>query len=227
MKMDRMPTDQLAFIKNVVDEATIMKRMDHERIVKFIGFDLKHFSIIMEMMPRGSLSSFIKKNKASMRWSERYQMMLDVCEGMAFLHSNVYADKTAKQVMFHQDLKSANVLLSAEGGMIRGKIGDFGLSRTFLPPLTQNIVLTQIDELETASPENVKLNGGTRCYQAPVRALFSNHYRNCLFKMPSSQRRQTSLRLASYSSSLLHCVLPQRSTKFYGRVYCWCLSLHR
>jgi serine/threonine protein kinase len=59
-------------------------------------------------------------------------MMLDICEGMAFLHSNVHAEKSAKQVLFHQDLKSANVLLTAEGGIIRGKIGDFGLSCMFL-----------------------------------------------------------------------------------------------
>jgi serine/threonine protein kinase len=74
----------------------------------------------MELMPRGSLSSFIKKNKKTLRWSERYKMMLDVCEGMAFLHFNVYAAKKAKHFLFHQDLKIANVLLTAEGWIIRG-----------------------------------------------------------------------------------------------------------
>jgi hypothetical protein len=128
IKLDRMPKDQLAFIRNVVDEATIMKEMKHERVVPFIGFDIKTFSIIMELMPRGSLSSFIKENKKTCRWSTRYQMMLDICEGMAFLHSGEYPDGSIKQVLYHQDLKTANVMLVAEGGMIRSKIGDFGLS---------------------------------------------------------------------------------------------------
>jgi serine/threonine protein kinase len=55
--------------------------------------------------------------------------MLDICEGMAYLHSSTYADGSEKKVLFHQDLKSANVLLAEEDGILRAKIGDFGLSR--------------------------------------------------------------------------------------------------
>jgi serine/threonine protein kinase len=102
--------------------------MKHERVLQFIGFDIKTFLIIMELMPRGSLSSFIAEHKKTMSWSTRYQMMLDICEGMAFLHSSVYPDGSPKQVLYHQDLKSPNVMLVAEGGVIRAKIGDFGLS---------------------------------------------------------------------------------------------------
>jgi serine/threonine protein kinase len=58
-------------------------------------------------------------------------MMLDICNGMEFLHSNVYP---MKQVLFHQDLKSGNILLCMEGSppILRGKISDFGLSCKFL-----------------------------------------------------------------------------------------------
>jgi serine/threonine protein kinase len=58
------------------------------------------------------------------------QMMLVICKGMEFLHSNVYPDGSAKQVLFHQDLKSANVLICMEGTppTLRGKLSDFGLS---------------------------------------------------------------------------------------------------
>jgi serine/threonine protein kinase len=227
MKMDKLPKDPQAFFWNAVNEATIMKQMDHERIVKFIGFDLKHLSIIMEMMPRGSLSSFIKKNKKTLRWSERYQMMLDVCKGMTFLHSNIYFDKTTKQVLFHQDLKNANVLLPAEGGINRGEIGDLGLSCMFLSFFKFIQVLTQIDELETSGSKDVQLNDGTRCYQAPVSTSSSYLFRNCSFTMPSSQKRQTSLRMELSSSSWLHSVPQQHSSKFYGHVYCWCIFLHR
>jgi hypothetical protein len=128
MKFDKMPTDELAFIQGVVDEAGIMKEMRHEKVVQFIGFDFKTVSIIMELMPRGALSSFIEENRKTMRWSTRYQMMCDICEGMAYLHSPTFANGAPKKELFHQDLKSANVLLVAEGGVIRAKIGDFGLS---------------------------------------------------------------------------------------------------
>jgi serine/threonine protein kinase len=68
---------------------------------------------------------------------------------MAFLHSSL---PSAKPVLFHQDLKTANVLLSIQDGALRGKISDFGLS--FLKEF-------QTDE------EAVNHNGGTRFYLAP------------------------------------------------------------
>jgi hypothetical protein len=156
MKFDEKPKDQLEFVQEMIDEAKIMKEMQHERVAKFINFDIKTFSIVMELMPRGALSSFIKKNKRTMQWSTRYQTMLDICEGMAFLQSSTHSDGSEKQELFHQDLKSANVLLTAEGGIIRAKIGDFGLSL-----LQQNDTMTN----------EVRFNGGTKCYQAPVSSL--------------------------------------------------------
>jgi serine/threonine protein kinase len=52
--------------------------------------------------------------------------MLDICEGMAYLHAALNEDGSAKPRVYHQDLKSANVLLtSTKDGELRGKIGDF------------------------------------------------------------------------------------------------------
>jgi serine/threonine protein kinase len=55
-------------------------------------------------------------------------MMTDVCDGMAYLHADVDRHGASKKVVFHQDLKTGNVLLLRENGRIRGKITDFGLS---------------------------------------------------------------------------------------------------
>jgi hypothetical protein len=129
MRLERMPNDQLKFIQAVLTEAKIMRDMKDDRVVQFIGFDFRKVSIIMELMPHGALSTFIAKSKYTMEWSTRYQMMLDICEGMAYLHSATYADGSEKKELFHQDLKSANVLLIEVDGIIRAKIGDFGLSR--------------------------------------------------------------------------------------------------
>ena len=54
-------------------------------------------------------------------WSDRLRILGDVAEGMAFLHD--------KHDSVHRDLKSGNVLLDREDGLLRGKIGDFGMSK--------------------------------------------------------------------------------------------------
>jgi hypothetical protein len=123
-------------VKMVIDEASIMGLMVHKRIVRFIMFEIESLGIVLEYLPLGSLDKFIRNSKGCIPWTDRYQMMLDICEGMEFLHSKVYADGSKKQVLFHQDLKSGNVLLCMEGNKLRGKISDFGLSCKFLITLT-------------------------------------------------------------------------------------------
>jgi tRNA A-37 threonylcarbamoyl transferase component Bud32 len=128
MKLERMPNDQLQFIQAVLTEAKMMRDMKDDHVVQFIGFDFRKVSIIMELMSHGALSTFIGKSENTVKWSTRYQLMLDICEGMAYLHSPVNADGSEKKEIYHQDLKSANVLLTEVDGIIRAKIGDFGLS---------------------------------------------------------------------------------------------------
>jgi serine/threonine protein kinase len=85
-------------------------------------------------MPGGSLIAHIKTQKSKFKWADRLQIMLDVCEGMAYLHSPVNNDgHTVKPKVYHQDLKSGNVLLIIDkDGKLRGKIADFGLAGLFL-----------------------------------------------------------------------------------------------
>jgi serine/threonine protein kinase len=93
--------------------------------------------MILEFMPGGSLQSHIEKTKKErFKWSHRFQLMLDICEGMAYLHSPIdEADGSEKPRVYHQDLKSANVLLmTSQDGELRGKISDFGLAGMFATP---------------------------------------------------------------------------------------------
>jgi serine/threonine protein kinase len=134
IRMDKVKSgddaDPLRTVKMVVEEAGIMQRLTHGRIVKYIMFEMDSLAIVLEYLPWGSLYDYIGKSLGDMSWDVRHQMMLDVCEGMAFLHSPVYASGKSKPILWHQDLKSANVLLAMEGNppTIRGKISDFGLS---------------------------------------------------------------------------------------------------
>jgi serine/threonine protein kinase len=75
------------------------------------------------------LLSQIETQKSKFKWADRLQIMLDICEGMAYLHAAFNDDGSTKPRVFHQDLKSGNVLLALMGeGRLRGKIADFGLA---------------------------------------------------------------------------------------------------
>jgi serine/threonine protein kinase len=93
---DRKELDKVRNVKifkMVVDEASIMEIMVHERIVKFIMFEkVESLGIVLEYLPLGSLYDHIKSSKGFMPWTDRYQMMLDICEGMEFLHTKIYAN---------------------------------------------------------------------------------------------------------------------------------------
>jgi serine/threonine protein kinase len=140
----------------------MMNLMNHAHIVELIGitlylmfldFDVETFSIIMELMPLGTLRHNIHKNLIK-SWPERKQIMMDICEGCAFIHASVYSDGRAKRVVFHQDLKSPNILLyKDEHGAFRAKIADFGLA--FLKEINED------------ASKSVQRNGGTQTYKAP------------------------------------------------------------
>lgn len=144
-----------------------MNLMKHDRIVEFIDLDVDTFSIIMELMPLGTLSGLIqKKQGTSWSWKERVQIMLDICEGGAFLHSSSYPDGSTKRIMLHQDLKSPNVLLSKEHGIVRAKLADFGLACEYYLR-SNNAVLKEISATESAMSKSVQHNGGTQTYWSP------------------------------------------------------------
>jgi serine/threonine protein kinase len=140
-------------LRMFIQEAKIMMLMKHPRIVEFIDFDEAGMAIIMEYMPLGSLQSYILE-KGSMAWTDRIQVIRDVTEGMAYLHAKEYNGEEKKDV-FHQDLKSANVLLKKEGGMLRAKISDFGLSSM------------KEAANKSGSTTFAQWNGGSKYYQAP------------------------------------------------------------
>jgi serine/threonine protein kinase len=108
----------------------------------------------MELMPLGTLKNGIKNIKIGF-WSTKRQILLDICEGGAFLHASAQKDGTAKRIVLHQDLKSDNVLLVMEDGVLRAKIADFGLA--FLKEFSSDM----------SKSKSVKHNGGTTVYKAP------------------------------------------------------------
>ena len=90
----------------------------------------KNLFIVLEFMEEGDLDTMIERSDVDFPWSDRVCILGDVAEGMTFLHDT--------HDSIHRDLKSGNVLLGKENGILRGKIGDFGMSKFLSNQNTKN-----------------------------------------------------------------------------------------
>ncbi|XP_066449671.1 non-receptor tyrosine-protein kinase TYK2 isoform X1 [Eleutherodactylus coqui] len=100
-------------------EIRILKTLYHENIVKYKGCCSeqgdKIVQLIMEYVPLGSLRDYLPKHSVSL--ARILLFAQQICEGMAYLHSQHY---------IHRDLAARNVLVENENVV---KIGDFGLAK--------------------------------------------------------------------------------------------------
>uniref|UniRef100_A0A1I8QEA1 Mitogen-activated protein kinase kinase kinase n=1 Tax=Stomoxys calcitrans TaxID=35570 RepID=A0A1I8QEA1_STOCA len=114
--------NEIVAVKKVKDakETDIkhLRKLDHENIIKFKGVCTQSpvYCIIMEFCPYGPLQNILKEEEVMLpsrlvSWSKQIAL------GMQYLHSHK---------IIHRDLKSPNILISAEQLV---KISDFGTSR--------------------------------------------------------------------------------------------------
>jgi len=109
------------------NEIRFLQRVNHPRVLKFIGCGTMHddnLFCVLEWMSDGSLSDFLKRaaeHDAAPSWGTRLRLLGDCVEGMVYLHENIDS--------IHRDLKSANLLLAEEKGVLRAKVADFGMSK--------------------------------------------------------------------------------------------------
>ena len=109
------------------DEAEFLMRIRHPRLVMFMGFGFDSTNtlfILTEYMEEGNLTKILHtdegKKKYSQKWALKIRWLLDVAQGLHYLHS---------KGGLHRDLKSSNILLSKDkSNELRAKIADFGLS---------------------------------------------------------------------------------------------------
>lgn len=98
-------------------EADIAARLEHPNICHLVGVaeDSECFCLAYEYCQCGSLLSLLSDPNPKREY-DFLPIALDICCGMAYLHS--------RQIL-HRDLKLSNVLITKEG---RAKVSDFGMS---------------------------------------------------------------------------------------------------
>ncbi|CAD5229121.1 unnamed protein product [Bursaphelenchus okinawaensis] len=115
--------DQLTkvLIKEMMDEARIMRSLDHVNVVKFLGVAVDHapVMIIMKYVEGGSLQDYLRKNSDQIGPNEKLDIMaLGAARGLAYVHS---------QNIIHRDIAARNLLISIDKNKVL--LTDFGLSR--------------------------------------------------------------------------------------------------
>ncbi|XP_051156812.1 tyrosine-protein kinase Fer isoform X1 [Leptopilina boulardi] len=105
--------------KKFLQEGRILKQYDHPNIVKLIGICVQKqpIMIVMELVPGGSLLTYLKNNKNTITQKEQLRMCKDAAAGMRYLES---------KSCIHRDLAARNCLVGYETIV---KISDFGMSR--------------------------------------------------------------------------------------------------
>ncbi|KAK4254388.1 hypothetical protein QN277_009777 [Acacia crassicarpa] len=83
--------------------------------------------LVYDYMPNGNLEDHLflssvsnQNEKRSLTWPQRKSIILDVANGLAYLHYGV------KPSIYHRDIKATNILLSAD---MRARVADFGLAK--------------------------------------------------------------------------------------------------
>ncbi|KAJ8567667.1 hypothetical protein K7X08_019875 [Anisodus acutangulus] len=106
-------------VKEFTQEVFIMRKIRHKNVVQFIGACTRppNLCIVTEFMSRGSIYTFLHKQRSAFKLPTLLKIAIDVSKGMSYLHQNK---------IIHRDLKTANLLMDEHGVV---KVGDFGVAR--------------------------------------------------------------------------------------------------
>ncbi|KAK2516889.1 receptor-interacting serine/threonine-protein kinase 1 isoform X1 [Columba livia] len=136
---------------SLLEEGRIMRRLQHDRVVKLLGIILEdgNYSLVMEYVDRGNMMKVLQK--LSLPLSVKGRFVLEITEGMLYLH---------EQGFVHKDLKPENILVDMDFHI---KIADLGVaSFKNWSRLTKEEAVRQKQIKSTCQN-----NAGTLFYMAP------------------------------------------------------------
>ncbi|XP_072959113.1 putative leucine-rich repeat receptor-like serine/threonine-protein kinase At2g19230 [Typha angustifolia] len=114
-------------VKEFLAEAQHLARVHHKNLVAMIGYckDGDYLGLVYEYMSEGTLQDHLTGKAHGGRplsWKQRLRITLESAQGLEYLH------KGCKPPLIHRDVKTNNILLTAN---LEAKIADFGLSKAF------------------------------------------------------------------------------------------------
>ncbi|KAK1301045.1 L-type lectin-domain containing receptor kinase IX.1 [Acorus calamus] len=130
--------------KQYASEVKTISQLRHRNVVHLIGWchDQGHLLLVYELVPNGSLDSYLFGDKGPLSWVVRYKIVRGVASALLYLHED------GKRYVLHRDIKTSNVMLDSG---FNAMLGDFGMARL-------------VDHDKTLQTTDV---GGTRGYLAP------------------------------------------------------------
>ncbi|XP_041421500.1 receptor interacting serine/threonine kinase 1 L homeolog isoform X1 [Xenopus laevis] len=141
--------------EKLLEEGKIMHMLKNDRVVKLLGLILENgnYSLVMEYISNGNLLTVLEKVEVPLSVKARF--ILEIIEGMSYLHD--------KKVV-HKDLKPENILVDEDFHI---KIADLGVA-TFnrWSKLTKEQSKLQRKYMHQ-STGSYKSNAGTLIYMAP------------------------------------------------------------
>ena len=159
---------------DVINESTILSKLDHPNIIKFFEFfestkPKQTFNIVTEYADGGDLSEKIKEqNKTPFKESDILDYFTQICLALKHIH---------EKKIIHRDLKSGNVFLMKSGLV---KLGDFGIAKTFKN--TMDKAKTMVGTPYYLSPEIIQ--GKPYDNKSDIWSLGVLLYEMMTFKMP-------------------------------------------
>ncbi|XP_002982704.2 cysteine-rich receptor-like protein kinase 2 [Selaginella moellendorffii] len=143
----RLTTQSQKGKQEFLNEVKLVSSVQHRNLVKLYGCCTEESErlLVYELLENNSLSRVLFQGNLCLSWEQRYNVILGVARGLAYLHE----DSQVK--IIHRDIKAGNVLLDEK---FEAKIADFGLARLYSDERSIN---TQI--------------AGTLGYMAPEYAL--------------------------------------------------------
>ncbi|XP_031445154.1 receptor-interacting serine/threonine-protein kinase 1 isoform X1 [Phasianus colchicus] len=136
---------------SLLEEGRIMRNLQHDRVVKLLGVILEdgNYSLVMEYVHRGNMMKVLQKLPIPLSVKGRF--ILEIIEGMLYLH---------EQGLIHKDLKPENILVDKDFHI---KIADLGVASF------KN--WSRLTTEETCRQKKIKStsqnNAGTLFYMAP------------------------------------------------------------
>nr|AWY10696.1 hypothetical protein Sh255C13_g0040 [Saccharum hybrid cultivar SP80-3280] len=135
--------------KEFLAEAQHLTRVHHRNLVSLIGYckDKKHLALVYEYMQGGNLENRLRGQVSAitpLTWHQRLKIALESAHGLEYLH------KACQPPLIHRDVKTTNILLSAD---LEAKISDFGLTKVFADDFDTHITTQPAGTLGYLDPE--------------------------------------------------------------------------